>query len=176
VTEVSYLLLIVVAVLAAIVDLGWRRIPNSLTVIATITGFSLALWSGGLSALSTSLLGFLTGLLLFIPGFLLRMTGGGDVKLMAALGSLLGPSLTLYAFVLYAVTGMVWALVYSLYAWATKGASLPFSRHWGMLRTFLHTGQVAYVAPKSGEAIGHRVPMAPVIAFGAIAAPLLFSP
>ena len=114
--------------------------------------------------------------MLLLPGFLLRMTGGGDVKLMASVGSLLGPRLVLYAFILYILAGLVWALVYTFYAWAFQGAEPPLARYGAMLRCLLRTGRVAYIPPKSTEAMGHRLPMAPAIAFGAIAAPLLVAP
>lgn len=161
---------------ASLLDLIWRRIPNGLTVGAALMGIAVGFWETGASGLSLSILGLLLGFMLFLPGYLLRMTGGGDLKLMAAVGSLLGPSLILYAFLLYILAGLAWALLFGLYAWAAQGAELPFNRYWTMLRTLLRTGRFAYVRPKAGEAMGQRLPMAPAIAFGALAAPLLFAP
>ncbi len=172
----TYIVLVILAVLAATIDLFTRRIPNLLVLSGAILGLALAAWQGGISAIIFSLGGLLLGFLLLLPGYLLGMTGGGDVKLMASLGSLLGPRLVLYAFALYILAGLGWALVYALYAWAFQGAESPFARYGAMLRTLLVTGQVAYVRPKPNEALGRRLPMAPAIAFGVIAAPLLFGP
>jgi prepilin peptidase CpaA len=172
----SYALLVTLACLAAIIDLLTRRIPNLLVLSGAILGLALATWQGGISAIALSLGGLLLGFLLLLPGYLLRMTGGGDVKLMASLGCLLGPRLVMYAFVLYILAGLGWALIYALYAWAFQGAELPFARYWAMLRTFLRIGRAAYVRPRPTEAMGRRLPMAPAIAFGAIAAPLLLAP
>jgi hypothetical protein len=44
-----------------------------------------------------------------------------------------------------------------------------------MIRTLLRTGQLAYLNPKPTEVMGQRLPMAPAIALGALAAPLLFA-
>ncbi len=159
---------------ASLLDLVWRRVPNWLTVSAALTGFVLGFWEGGTAGLVTSALGLLLGFALLLPGYLLRMTGGGDLKLMAAVGSLLGPRLILYAFLLYMLAGLAWALIYGLYAWAAQGAEPPLGRYWAMLHTLLRTGRVAYVRPKPSEAMSRRLPMAPAIAFGALAAPLLF--
>lgn len=172
----SYVVLVTLAVMAATIDLRTRRIPNLLILSGAILGLALAVWQGGIPAITISLSGLLLGFLLLLPGYLLRMTGGGDVKLMASLGCLLGPRLVIYAFVLYILAGLGWALIYALYACAFQGAESPFIRYWAMLRTFLSTGQVAYVRPKPNEAMGRRLPMAPAIAFGVIAAPLLFVP
>jgi prepilin peptidase CpaA len=73
--------------LAAICDLRTRTIPRSLTMFGL--GFGLLLHSiiGGLgSAFLASVIGFAAGLALFHIGAI----GGGDVKLVTALGALLG--------------------------------------------------------------------------------------
>ena len=170
----SLVILATLVLVASLLDLIWRRIPNWLTVSGALIGVALGFWEGGTSGLVTSVLGLLLGFALLLPGYLLRMTGGGDLKLMAAVGSLLGPRLILYAFLLYILAGLAWALIYGLYAWAAQGAEPPLGRYWAMLRTLLRTGRVAYVRPKPSEAMGRRLPMAPAIAFGALAAPLLF--
>ena len=43
------------------------------------------------------MLGFVVGLALMLPGHVLGATGAGDVKLMAAIGSLVGPLLVVKA-------------------------------------------------------------------------------
>jgi prepilin peptidase CpaA len=49
--------------------------------------------------------GALTGGLLFLPGYLIRMLGAGDVKLMAAVGALMGPRGALEAALAATVVG-----------------------------------------------------------------------
>jgi prepilin peptidase CpaA len=171
----AFLVLAALACSAALWDVSSRRIPNLLVLVGAALGLLSGLYHQGLAGVTQSLLGLLTGMGLFLPGYLLRMTGGGDLKLMAALGSLLGPLLTLKAFFLYILFGLVWALLYALFAWARQGAELPLARYGAMLRTLMRTGQFSYIRPKSNEALGRRLPMAPAIALGAIIAPLLFT-
>lgn len=91
-------------------DLRWRRIPNWLTV----TGFALgvayhvaAAAPGGLMTalhgLATALGGFAVGFGLLLLMWLMGQGGGGDVKLMGAVGAWLGFRLTLDVLVASAV-------------------------------------------------------------------------
>lgn len=53
-------------------------------------------WLGALDGLLFSLVGFLTAFALLFVLWILKTCGGGDVKLMAALGAWLGPVLVVY--------------------------------------------------------------------------------
>lgn len=99
------------ALIAAIVDIRTRKIPNALT--ATMAGIGLGLAATGLSGLSVwaSMAGFALGLALMMPGHLLGATGAGDVKLMAAVGAVVGPATVITAFLFAAVAGGVLAVV-----------------------------------------------------------------
>ena len=79
-------------VAATIVDIRTRRIPNELT--AAMAGIGVGLSAAGVSGISVwaSMLGFVIGLAL-MPGHVLGATGAGDVKLMAAVGAIVGPAL-----------------------------------------------------------------------------------
>jgi prepilin peptidase CpaA len=95
---------------ATAIDLRTRRIPNGLT--ATMTGIGIALAATGASGTSVagSFLGFALGLVLMLPGYGLGATGAGDVKLMAAVGAIVGPPLVVTAFFCTAIAGGVLAL------------------------------------------------------------------
>ena len=81
---------LVVAAGATVTDLQAARIPNALTVTSGLAGLlAHALLPGG-SGWSTSLGGMAAGLAVFFPFFALGGLGGGDVKLMAALGAWVG--------------------------------------------------------------------------------------
>lgn len=78
---------LLVAGVAAIWDLRWRKIPRWLTVPAFILGLVYHARAGGFgSALGAAGLGLALGLVLVQ----LRAFGGGDAKLLAAMGALLG--------------------------------------------------------------------------------------
>jgi prepilin peptidase CpaA len=75
---------------AAVIDIRTRRIPNVLSAGTAAIGIALAAggWSG--ITLTSSLLGFLVGIAVMFPGRVLGATGGGDLKLMAAVGAVIG--------------------------------------------------------------------------------------
>jgi prepilin peptidase CpaA len=92
---------------AAAYDLRLRRIPNWLTLGGLIAGFALHAWLGGRREAA---LGFALAVAVYLPLFLLRAVGGGDLKLMAAVGALAGPPAWMVMFVLTAVLGGVAAV------------------------------------------------------------------
>jgi prepilin peptidase CpaA len=96
---------------ATIVDIRTRRIPNELT--AALAGIGLGLSVAGVSGIPVwaSMLGFVVGLALMMPGHVLGATGAGDVKLMAAVGAIVGPALVVTAFLFTAVAGGVLAVI-----------------------------------------------------------------
>jgi prepilin peptidase CpaA len=76
-----------ISVLAALTDLVRGRIYNWLTAPALIAGIAASTWALGWNGLGQALLGALTGFLLYGWMFSLRVMGGGDVKLLMALGA-----------------------------------------------------------------------------------------
>src|SRR3954470_18499950 len=95
--------------IAVVTDVRTRRIPNWLTGSLAAAGFGVACAGGGLTP-GQAALGLLAGLLLMMPSHVIGATGAGDVKLMAAVGALVGPGATLRAFLFTAVAGGVFAL------------------------------------------------------------------
>jgi prepilin peptidase CpaA len=90
---------------AAAIDLRTRRVPNPLTAAIALIGVAIAAAGLGRVGVGLSLAGCLVGLVLMLPGYVIGATGGGDVKLLASLGTLLGPAPTLRAFVASAIAG-----------------------------------------------------------------------
>src|SRR5947209_5492831 len=75
---------------------GWtdwrsRRIPNWLTVPGLLLGIAANSLARGWMGTKDSLLGAGLGLALLLPFVLIKSLGGGDWKLMGALGAFLGP-------------------------------------------------------------------------------------
>lgn len=91
--------------LAGYTDWRTRRIPNWLAVAGVAAGFLLHLDPHPLEGLKTAALGFGLGLLIYLPLFALGGKGGGDVKLMAAVGALAGPKNCFAIFLLAALMG-----------------------------------------------------------------------
>lgn len=100
------------AVLAVAVaaDLRARRIPNLLTLPACLGFLALRLALSGPDGLLSGLAGLGLGLGLMLPAYGLGVMGGGDVKLMAAVGAALGPVGVLWSFLFTSVFGGAYAL------------------------------------------------------------------
>ena len=84
---------------AAVTDQRSRKVPNWLTVPALGIALLVHTAANGLAGLGFSLLGFATGFGLLFVLWMIGGGGGGDVKLMGALGAWLGPQLTVVVFV-----------------------------------------------------------------------------
>jgi prepilin peptidase CpaA len=96
---------------AAVVDIRERRIPNVLVAVLLLSGFAFSLTQRPLGeGLLASLLGGALGFALFIPFWPLGLIGAGDVKLFAAAGVWLGPSATWGAALAAALAGGVLAI------------------------------------------------------------------
>jgi prepilin peptidase CpaA len=105
-------LIIIVGLAAVIEDLGWRRVSNWTSGGAVVGGLIVNFVQKGWLGAWHSLLGALIGFAVFLGFFLLGGMGGGDVKLMAGFGALLGDAKILPAALLAAASGGVMALGY----------------------------------------------------------------
>ena len=119
-----------IALAACMTDLRTRRVPNALTLGAALAAVAFHAATSAGSGLLFAVLGWGVGLLMFLPLFALRGIGGGDVKLLAALGAWLGPSMVLWVAAFAAIAGGVFALVVSAMHGYTGQA---FSNVWGLL-------------------------------------------
>jgi prepilin peptidase CpaA len=93
-------------------DLRSRRIPNWLTLPGMAAGFILQAALFGAQGAVASLEGWLFGLAVLVLPFVKGGMGGGDVKLLAAIGSILGFHPMVYAALYTALAGgilAVWA-------------------------------------------------------------------
>lgn len=101
-----------VMILAAVWDLRERRIPNHLTVAGIALALLIRLASPEMSVEG----GVVGGLLAFgitVPFFAASALGGGDVKLLTAVGAFLGPAGLASALLLTGLVGALIALVVS---------------------------------------------------------------
>ena len=119
-----------IALAACVTDLRTRRVPNVLTLGAAGAAMAYHAATNGSYGLLAAVLGWGVGLLVFLPLFALRGIGGGDVKLLAALGAWLGPSMVLWVAAFAALAGGVFALVVSAMHGYTRQA---FTNVWGLL-------------------------------------------
>jgi prepilin peptidase CpaA len=123
-------LLLALCIGCSITDLRTRRIPDLLTLPAMVLGLVLGFVGGGLAGVLSAATGLLVcGGVLFVVALAGGM-GGGDVKMMAAVGALTGMPDGLWA-LLYAATlggllavgaalvrGDLWRALRNIGAWA----------------------------------------------------------
>jgi prepilin peptidase CpaA len=147
---------------AAASDLLRRRIPNWMNLAILFAGLGVQAVDGGSAALAQGLLGAGAGLLLLLPLFHFRWIGGGDVKMVAAIGAWMGPTLTFWTTLIGLAGGGLLALVIT----ATGGQSLR-----GEVAVNLQNAYLSRSVPEVARR-GHRqlVPMAVAFAGAAIGA------
>jgi prepilin signal peptidase PulO-like enzyme (type II secretory pathway) len=171
-------LAVAVCGLAGLFDAWTTRIPNRLTYVAILMGLGLNEAAGvaervhweaavrwlGAAGPAQSVLGFGVCAAVGIVGRVVARVGGGDVKLLAALGALLGLSQTgavlvvaLTAAVVYAVINL--ALVGRLNRVARMGA-------WKVME-LIYLGRLE-IGEETTEARGLSVPMAVPLAIGVL--------
>jgi prepilin peptidase CpaA len=153
-----------VALCAMMLAAGWfdvrvRRIPNALT----IAGFGVALalrFMAGLGAGIDGVTGALLAFVLCLPFFVLGVLGGGDAKLLIALGAFMGPRDLLVAMLLIASIGGIIGAVDAL----RRGILLPvlyncgsILKHWA---TFGRRGHNRSLATTGALAIPYGVAIA----------------
>jgi prepilin peptidase CpaA len=148
---------ILVGLAAVIDDLSRRHIANWIPAAALVGGFGWQIGRGGWHGALTALGGTVTGFLVFLIFYLLGGMGGGDVKLMAGFGALLGAGRLLEAALWTAGVGGILAVCVigwkSLRKW--MGRNDP-NRAAGL-------GQELSEEEKEREA---TIPYAPAIALG----------
>jgi prepilin peptidase CpaA len=153
-----------VALAACVTDLTARRVPNVLTLGAAAGAFGYFLAGpGGPAALGWSVVGFLAGGLIFLPLFALRGMGGGDVKLLAALGAWVGPVPIVWVALYAALAGGVMAIIVAL----SRGYLRQAVTNVGSLLTFWRvSGLGPHPALTIDSAASARLPYAVPIAAG----------
>jgi prepilin peptidase CpaA len=100
-----------IAVIAVICDLHSRRIPNLLTFGAAFAGIAIHGYYSGISGVTSALIGWVAGAAIFFPVFALGGMGGGDIKLLGAMGAWLGPGPALIVALYTGIAGGVMALL-----------------------------------------------------------------
>lgn len=86
-------------------DVRTRRIPNLVCGLGMVTGLALNTFSGGSAGLLASATGLLVAVALLLFPFAMGGLGGGDVKMMGAIGAMLGPRTTLEGLIVGMVLG-----------------------------------------------------------------------
>lgn len=91
---ISWLPALVLALVAMAAAIDWRRreVPHWICLAVLACGVWGAWWQSTSQSWTLLLAGLLVGLIASLPWYLLGGLGGGDVKLLAALGGVAGPA------------------------------------------------------------------------------------
>jgi prepilin peptidase CpaA len=154
------LMAVALVLTATYTDLRWRKIPNCLTLPAIALGFFLNFVGSSWNGLIYAFWGCALGMGLLMLPYLLGGMGGGDLKLMGALGALLGSYAILNVFLYTSLAGGVMALAIAI---ANRSLIEMFKRMWLFLKcVFL------FRAPSTGAAVFQKSPRMPYgLAIGA---------
>ena len=112
--EPKHLAAVTIALVACATDLRSRRIPNVLTFGAAAAGILFHAAAPAGDGVTVAMLGWVIGVAAFFIPFALGGLGGGDVKLLGALGAWLGPMATVWVVLYTGVAGGVMAIVVSI--------------------------------------------------------------
>ncbi|MBO1265977.1 prepilin peptidase [Proteiniclasticum sp. SCR006] len=118
--DFSHVVLLILLMLSVYYDWTRRKIPNKITMPAILIGVIWSTVNSGLDGFLFSVLGFLLGFAVFLVPYIYGGIGAGDVKLMAAIGSLMGWEFVLVSGLATAIFGGGLVIVYMLYKGGLK--------------------------------------------------------
>ena len=145
-------------------DCRWRRLPNVLTLGAALVALTARYGLGGWALGNAGLLGgIVCGLFLLLP-FVLHAAGGGDVKMLFAVGCAVGLGRTAETILFTSLAGLV-LMVVMLFAGLTDSRRLKHLFRSVFDWRYDRKAGKAALPPKSNEKC--RVPFGVAIAVGA---------
>jgi prepilin peptidase CpaA len=161
-------LLLMVVLAAAVYDIRYRRIPNWLSLSGVLVGLALNTFLyQGWPGTRQSLIGLGAGFGVYFVLYVMHAMGAGDVKLMAAVGAIVGWPDWFGTFLITALIGGAMALILV----ATKGRVKKTFWNVGFILHEMKSGRPAYMGKeeldvRSPKALG--LPHGAVIAVGTI--------
>jgi leader peptidase (prepilin peptidase) / N-methyltransferase len=124
---IKFALLCSISIIVSPIDFKHRIIPDSIVVITLILGILLScVFDADISYTNTALGMLAGGGLLFVLALIPGAMGGGDVKLMFALGSFLGLNRTLWSLVLTFVLASIIIVLLLLFKVIGRKSHIPF--------------------------------------------------
>jgi prepilin peptidase CpaA len=157
-------ILLTLVLAAAVYDVRFRRIPNWITATGVVIGLAMnAFLFQGWPGLKLSAIGMAGAFAIYFVLYAIRAMGAGDVKLMAAVGALVGWQDWFGIFLITAMLGGVMALIV---AFSKKRLQRTFFNVAYIFSEMRH-GRPAYV---NREELDVRSPIAVGLPHGAVIA------
>ncbi len=114
-------LIVIIAILASIIDIKTKKIPNYLNFGGALLGVVLNTLNRGFPGLFISLLAYIIAVIIMIVLDPKHKVGYGDVKLMGCIGAFIGPKLIL-------ITWFFYAFLFGFYSVIRIALSLPWRK------------------------------------------------
>ena len=156
---IAYFSLLLLLLMSAVIDTSTKKIPNAIVLTIFVIGlcFNSLTFEG--IGLWESIIGFSVGLIIMLPSYSFATMGAGDVKLMAAIGSVVGFNkildVVLYSYLIIFVISLLFIIL--------KGDLTKLLVRYKAFFYGLFAGVISYPKPHSSEAAGQRLPLAPAI-------------
>ena len=168
-TIISSALIIPLAVIITYFDGRFRRIPNAFVLATLISGLAINTITNGWTGLLMSLGGCALAFVLMFVLHIFGAMGAGDVKLFAAIGSVIGAPLVLPTFLVVVLTGGLLAVFTMIRAGEVRATLLRVAQifmgllpGWEMPR---------FAVPTERR---HTIPYGVAITFGSLISLMLF--
>lgn len=162
-----FLIAVVVFTLTAMVsDLRTRTLPNWLTVSGFAVGILFHLITNGLSGLGFAMGGFAVGFGILLVLWLIGGGGGGDVKLMGAVGAWLGPQMTLVVFLLSTLFALLGSMVVLTHKSVNRGFGYVQRRYARPRKISIKAAATATPADRAQQCQRRLLPYALPVALG----------
>jgi len=151
---------------AVFTDLKFNKIPNMLVLSGLVGGFFLQQLSlGGVNGFLNWFVGMLTGGLFLLPFYVMGGMAAGDIKLMAAVGGIVGWPVSMMAVGLTLVSGFFLALAYCAVRGGLKELLMRFAF---AIKMLIQTGRPYFPEAEENSVAQSRFPYAIAIAAGGI--------
>lgn len=114
-----------ILIIISFVDIKHKIIPDFMAILTLVVGIVISF------AVKTSLIDSVLGMLcgggiMFIIGLVPNMIGGGDIKLMFALGAFLGANRTLWALLLAFFISAIVGIILIVFKIKARSDYIPF--------------------------------------------------
>lgn len=162
-TDLVICAIVLISALAALSDLVFKKIFNWLTVPALLAGLAVSAWQGGWAGIGDGMLAVGVALALYGWMFWLGAMGGGDVKLLMALGAWGGVRYVVDV----ALLGFVFGGVMAVLILGFKGKLGDFTRRMQRFFLTIFVKELEIEAPKLDRR--SSMPFGIPIAFAAVA-------
>jgi prepilin peptidase CpaA len=139
--------LLIGLILAAVIDVRQRRIPNWLTFGLIAAGMARCVVVGPAPSATHAIAGLLAAAAVPAILFIIGALGGGDVKLMASIGVWVGPRLGVTIFAAECVIGMALVLIQA----ASQRRTLALFRNTAVLTAVMAQQGITATGSQKGQ-------------------------